>query len=129
MPDKSRLSKPKARAGLLRQYLLAGAGLGLYFGLFFRPVREPNFAVAVALALLATAVITTLALLKKNRPPLGDLGRTAVTTFIKFGLVLALLECRHYAYDLGGKWLVTVFTTLLGAGAGWWLAQSDMVTK
>ncbi len=119
------MPKGKARASLLRQYVLAGAGLGLYFGLFFRPLREPNFAVSVALALLATAVFTTFALLRKNRPPLGELGKTAVTTFIKFAIVLALLESRHYAYDLGGKWLVTVFTTLLGAGAGWWLAQSD----
>ena len=119
------MPKPKARAGLLRQYLLAGAGLGLYFGLFFRPMREPNFAVSVALALLATAVFVVPALLKKDRPSLGELGRTAVTTFIKFAIILALLESRHYAYDLGGRWLVTIFTTLLGAGAGWWLAQSD----
>jgi hypothetical protein len=122
------MPKPKARAGLLRQYLLAGAGLGLYFGLFFRPLREPNFAVALSLALLATAVFVVPALLKKSRPPLGELGRTAVTTFVKFVLILALLESRHYVYDLGGKWLVTVFTTLLGAGAGWWLAQSDVQT-
>ena len=119
------MPKQKARAGLLRQYVLAGAGLGLYFGLFFRPAREPNFAVGVALALLATAVFIVPALLKKDRPPLGDLGRTAVTTFIKFAFILALLESRHYVYDLGGKWLVTIFTTLLGADAGWWLAQSD----
>ena len=119
------MPKQKARTALLRQYLLVGSGLGLYFGLFFRPLREPNFAVAVALALLATAVFTVPALLKKDRPPLGKLGRTAVTTFIKFAIILALLESRHYVYDLGGRWLVAVFTTLLGVGAGWWLAQSD----
>ena len=118
--------KQKARKGLLQQYILAGGGLGLYFGLFFHPLREANFAVAIALALLATAVTLVIALLKKDRPPLGELGRTAVSTFIKFALVLALLEGRHYAYELGGKWLVTLFTTLLGAGAGWWLAQSDV---
>lgn len=123
------MPKPKVRSGLLRQYIWAGAGLGLYFGLFFRPVREANFAVAVALALLATAVTIVIALLKKDRLPLRELGRTAVTTFIKFALVLAMLEGRHYVYDLGGKWLVAVFTTLLGAGAGWWLAQSDLSTK
>lgn len=123
------MPKPKVRSGLLRQYILAGGGLGLYFGLFFRPVREANFAVAVALALLATAVTIVIALLKKDRLPLRELGGTAVTTFVKFGLVLALLEGRHYIYDLGGKWLVTVFTTLLGACAGWWLAQGDIVTK
>jgi hypothetical protein len=120
------MAKQKSRTGLTQQYILAGGGLGLYFGLFFRPVREPNFAVAVALALLATAVIVVLALLKKDRPPLAEMGRTAVTTFIKFALVLALLEGRHYAHDLGGKWLVTLFATLLGAGAGWWLAQVEI---
>ena len=120
------MPKPKVRSGLLRQYILAGAGLGLYFGLFFRPMREANFAVAVALALLATAVTSGLTLLKKDRPPLTEVGKTAVTTFIKFALILALLEGRHYVYDLGGKWLVAAFTTLLGAGAGWWLAQKDV---
>lgn len=121
--DKNDLKLP------LRRYALTGAAVGLYFGLFFRPLREPNFAVAVALALLATAVTIVIALLKKDRPPLRELGGTAVTTFIKFALILALLEGRHYVYDLGGKWLVSVFTTLLGAGAGWWLAQSDIGTK
>lgn len=129
MPGKQSMPKSKARAGLLRQYILAGGGLGLYFGFFFRPVREANFAVAVALALLATAVTSGLTLLKKDRPPLREVGGTAVTTFIKLALILALLEGRHYIYDLGGKWLVTDFTTLLGAGAGWWLAQSDVVAK
>ena len=123
------MPKPKSKAqtkrSLVQQYILAGAGLGLYFGLFFRPVREPNFAVALALALLATAAILILALLKKDRPPLRELGRVAGFNFIKFSLLLALLEGRHYVHDLGGKWLVSLFTTLLGGAAGWWLAQNE----
>ena len=109
----------------MQQYIFAGLGLGFYFGYFFRPAREPNFAVTVALALLVTAVITALALLKKNRPSFAELGKTAVFTFIKFGLVLALLEGRHYVHDLGGKWLVTLFATLLGGVAGWWMALNE----
>ncbi|MCA9901595.1 MAG: hypothetical protein KC433_25615 [Anaerolineales bacterium] len=128
MPDKPR-AKPQSRAALLRQYLLVGGGLGLYFGLFFRPLREPNFVLAMALALLATAVFTIPTLLKKDRPTLSAWGKTAVTTFIKFVLILALLEVRHYVYDIGGKWLVAVFTTALGAAGGWWLAQSDINKK
>ncbi|WP_420631094.1 hypothetical protein [Candidatus Leptofilum sp.] len=114
------------KQSLLRQYLLVGGGLGLYFGWFFRPLREPNFAIAVALALLATAVFTTIALLKKDRPPLGELGKTAVNTFLKFGVILTFLEVRHFVYDFGGRWLVVLFTTLLGAFGGWWMAQSDL---
>lgn len=124
MADKRRV-KPQTRAALLRQYLLVGGGLGLYFGLFFRPLREPNFALAVALALLATAVFNIPTLLKKDRPTLSVWGKTAVTTFLKFALILALLEVRHYVYDLGGRWLVAAFTTLLGAAGGWWLAQTE----
>lgn len=122
------MTKPKARQSgktAVTQFILVGAGLGLYFGLFFRPLREPNFAVAVALALLATAVFTIPSLLKKNRPTLGEWGKTAVTTFVKFALILSLLEVRHYVYDLGGKWLVAAFTTLLGAAGGYWMAQRD----
>lgn len=124
MPDKRR-AKPQSRAALLRQYLLVGGGLGLYFGLFFRPLREPNFAVAVAVALLATAVFTIPSLLKKDRLPLDEWGKTAVTTFLKFALILTLLETRHYVYDLSGRWLVAVFATALGAAGGWWLAQTE----
>lgn len=114
------------KQGLVRQYILVGGGLGLYFGYFFRPLRDPNFAVAVAMALLATAVLTTISLLRKNRPPFEEIGKTAVTTFLKFAIILALLEVRHYVYDFGGRWLVVVVTTLLGAIGGWWMAQSDM---
>jgi hypothetical protein len=115
----------KGKYSLVQQYLLAGAGLGFYFGYFFRPAREPNFAVAVSLALLAAAVVTILGLFKKPRLPLVELGKTAVSTFIKFGLFMALLEGRHYAYDLGGKWVVTLFATLLGGFTGWWLAHRE----
>lgn len=119
------MGKQKTKKTVMQQYILVGGGLGLYFGLFFRPLREPNFAVAVALALLATAAVIIFRMLRKDRPPLATLGQTAVTTFIKFALVLALLEGRHYVHDLGGRWLVTIFTTLMGAIAGWWFAQSE----
>ncbi len=122
------MTKQKVRQSgktAVSQFILVGAGLGLYVGLFFRPLREPNFLLAVALALLAAAVMTILSLLKKDRPSLSELGKTAVTTFIKFAIILALLESRHYAYDLGGRWLVTAFTTVMGGVGGWWLAQSD----
>lgn len=122
------MTKQKTRQSgktAVSQFILVGAGLGLYVGLFFRPLREANFAVAIALALLATAVFTIPSLLKKNRPTLGEWGKTAVATFVKFALILSLLEVRHYVYDLGGKWLVAVFTTLLGAAGGFWLAQRD----
>ncbi len=128
MPDKRR-AKPQTRAALLRQFLLVGSGLGLYFGLFFRPLREPSFVLAFALALLATAVFTIPSLLKKDRPSLREWGKTALLTFFKFVLGLTLLEVRHYVYDLGGKWLVTVFTTILGAAGGYWLAQTDINKK
>ena len=122
------MTKQKVRPSsktAVSQFILVGAGLGLYFGLFFRPLREPNFLVAVALALLAAGTMTILRLLKKDRPSLPELGKTAVTTFIKFAMILALLESRHYAYDLGGRWLVTAFTTVMGGVGGWWMGQGD----
>ena len=45
----------------LQRYLFSGAAVGLYFGLFFTPVREPNFTqpflLGAAAAVIAGAVI------------------------------------------------------------------------
>jgi hypothetical protein len=106
---------------LLRRYALVGAGLWDYFGYFFRPVSEPSLLIVVGLSLLITLVTFVLKLIRKERPPLPELLRGAGLTFIRYVLILTVLEGRHLAYDFGGRLAATAFTILMGALAGlWW---------
>ena len=115
---------------LLPRYALTGGAIGLYFGLFFRPLREATFAYALLLALVAAVVMALLHLWQK-RPSLSTLPAHFVITFVKTALALTLLEGRHIAYDWGGKTAVIIFTVIMGAATGLWFAydQSRRTTQ
>ena len=78
----------------LQRYLFSGAAVGLYFGLFFTPVREPNFTqpflLGAAAAVIAGAVIWVRSKLSL-KAGLFNLGRM----FVSFTLFLLALELRH----------------------------------
>ncbi len=106
---------------LITRYVLVGSGLGLYFGLFFRPARQPNLWFVLVLAFLIT-LVTTVIQAWRERPLSMNLLKTAVSIFIKAFLFLILLELRHPVYDYGGKIAVALFMTVMGALAGLWYA-------
>lgn len=111
------MSKKITTNQLLTRYVLTGAGLGLYFGFFFRPAREPNVWFALLLAVVVAVVMTAIEAWQK-RPLSWKLLKTAVANFVKAFLFLLLLELRHPVYDYGGKVAVTIFMTVMGALAG-----------
>lgn len=102
------------------RYVLTGAGLGLYFGLFFRPLREPSLLLAVLLSVLAAVVTVAFQMVRERRGPDRALVGRFFLTWGAFALGLAVLELRHVAYDVGGKAAVTVMTTAAGMLAGVW---------
>jgi uncharacterized membrane protein YhdT len=112
---------------LLTRYALTGGAIGLYFGLFFRPMREANYAYALVLALLVAVLMSGLHLWRQ-RPSLSSLPAYFAITFIKAALALTMLEGRHIAYDWGGKTAVTVFTVIMGAATGLWFAYTQSRT-
>jgi drug/metabolite transporter (DMT)-like permease len=114
----------KAKISLTNRYLLTGVGLGLYFGLFFRPLREPDYLYALFLAFVAGVVMTILHVWRE-RPSLRSLPFQFVTTTIKAAIVLLLLEGRHLAFDMGGKFAVILFTGIMGAVTGLWFAYAQ----
>ena len=123
-PEKGARSQKEATASMQR-YILTGAALGLYFGLFFRPVREgPSLVVIVGLSLLSALLMTLLRLRHPEERDPGKLLRYGLRTWMTFALFLAMLEGRHFAYDLGGRLAVTLFTTISGAGLGLWYAKT-----
>ena len=108
---------------LLTRYALTGGGLGLYFGMFFRPMREsslwePNFSTVLMLTGLVTVVTVAVAAWQKRPFPLNQLLKTAVSTFVKTFIFLVLLELRYPLYIWGGNVAVTLFMTAMGALAG-----------
>ncbi len=109
---------------LLLRYALTGGAIGLYFGLFFRPLREANYVYALMLALVASVVMTVLHVWQKQAS-LSTVPRQFGITFVKVALALTVLEGRHLAYDWGGKTAVTVFTVIMGAATGLWFAYAQ----
>ena len=109
---------------LLTRYALTGGAIGLYFGLFFRPQREANFAYALLLALVVAVVMTGLFAWQK-RPSLTTLPAHFAITFVKAALALTLLEGRHLAYDWGGTTAGILFAVIMGAATGLWFAYDQ----
>jgi hypothetical protein len=112
------MTKKVTRNQLLTRYALTGGGLGLYFGFFFRPARQPNLWFVLLLASLVMVVTVIMQAWRKRPLSITQLLKTALSTFLKAFLFLILLELRHPIYDAGGKVAVTVFMTIMGALAG-----------
>ena len=108
----------------LQRYVLTGAALGAYFGLFFRPLRDPNLLLAIELAALIAVLMTVLKLFRERRdlPALPVLLKYIALTFVKALVALILLELRHFAYLIGGRVATTIFSVVTGGLVGAWFA-------
>ena len=113
---------------LFVRYGLTGAAIGLYFGLFFRPARQPNLWFVLILASLIT-LVTVAIKVWRERPSITQLLKSALSSFVKACLFLILLELRHPINDAGGRVAVTIFMTLMGALAGLWYAYDQIRQK
>lgn len=110
-----------------QRYAWIGAGLGLYFGLFFRPLREPSLALVIELSLLAALVTVAFRAVRARRSGSGMKGELAQFPLLwaQFAFFIAMLEGRHLAYDWGGKTAVVLLTTLMGAISGLWYGYTQ----
>ena len=118
------MTKKRTTSNLMTRYALTGGALGLYFGLFFRPVRTPSLALVLGLALTVAVVLAVLRAFKE-RPSFSSLLKGAALNFVKTAVLLALLELRHPLYEMGGKTAVSLVMTLAGAAAGLWYAREQ----
>lgn len=100
------------------QYLLVGAALGAYYGIFYRnPDRPVDLSPVVLLSVLSGMVVTVIQIWKK-----GYSFKQQLLIFLKyfgmFFLFLAMLEARPIFEKWGGKGLVIAFTTFVGTVMG-----------
>lgn len=120
---KERRPGRSSQGASLSRHVLTGAALGLYFGLFFRPAREPSLLVVLGLSLISALAITLLQLRHPEQRNAGRLLRYFLKSWAGFALVLAMLELRHYFYDLGGRLATSLFTVVYGAALGFIYAK------
>ena len=108
--------------GTIQRYVLIGAALGLYYGLFYKPASTPpDYGIAVVLSVLA-AVVTVAVRFWKKKAPFSQLLRSFLETFLFYLVLLLTLAVRQVAEQAGGKLAVTLVTTLVGMGMGYFLA-------
>jgi hypothetical protein len=95
------------------QYVLAGAALGLYYGIFHRSTMEPDYGMAVILAVLAGIITTVVMSFRKKKS-----FRRRVLDFLKttamFMAFLVALQAKPALEELGGRTLVIATMTTLG---------------
>lgn len=97
----------------LIQYGLVGAALGVYYGIFYKPVNDADVGTAVILSIFAALVTVVIQSWRKG----FQFKKIAKEFLIIFGFFLIFmlsLTLRKLAYDLGGKILVIVETTISG---------------
>jgi len=96
------------------QYILVGAALGLYYGLFNRSSMEPDYGMAVILAVLAGMLTTVVMSLRRKKTFLTFVLDLIKTTSM-FAVFLIALQIKPLLEEIGGRALVIGFMTTLGA--------------
>jgi hypothetical protein len=100
------------------QYILAGLGIGLYYGIFSHTTQtEPDYGMAVILSVLAGALTTVIRNWKKKKT-----FRAYILDFLKTaGMFLAFLlalQLKPVIEGFGGRILMIVFMTVVGLAFG-----------
>ncbi len=108
-----------------QRYIWIGAALGLYFGLFFRPVREPSLAFVVWLSLAAAFVTVIIRVIRAKSFVWQTFIRDMVLAWAQFAFFLAMLEGRHLAYAWGGRVATAALGVVMGAISGLWYGYTQ----
>jgi len=103
------------------QYILVGALLGLYNGLFYRSSGDTDLEIAVELALFAAVVTVGIRSWKKKLPFMQILKDFLAVT-ASYLIFLLSLAFRKLALDTGGRPLMILECVLAGAILGLLLA-------
>lgn len=110
----------------MTRYALTGGAIGLYFGWFFRPSTEEGFRLFTVLLLaFLVAIVMTGLFIFRQRPSFTATFIQFAGTFVKAGVLLALLETRNLIYGVGGQAAVIIFTVVMGVLAGLWFAYDQ----
>ena len=123
MKEKKIAQEQAAREiGRKQRFVLIGAALGLYYGIFYRPSDvAPDYGIAILLSLVA-ALITVVIRFWGKKQPFGTIVKSFFWTFLFYAVFLLVLAARRLAEQLGGRVAVTLLTMVTGVGLAYLLA-------
>lgn len=100
--------------GRKQRFVLIGAALGLYYGIFYRPTdTAPDYGIALLLSIVA-ALVTVAIRFRGKKQPFGTIAMSFFWTFLFYAAFLLVLAARKWAEQLGGRAAVAVLTTVTG---------------
>ena len=107
----------------VRNYVLTGASIGIYFGYFYTPSeQEPTVITIMGLGILITIVMTLLRFYRGER---DNIAGYAGKTFLKYTILLAVLAARRYVLAFGGLPAVIAMTTIMGGLIGYYWVKYE----
>lgn len=109
--------------GRKQRFLLVGAALGLYYGIFYRPSdAAPDYGIAILLSFVAAFVTVAIRFWGKKQP-FSTIVKSFFWTFLFYAAFLLVLAARKLAEQLGGRAAVSVLTTVTGIGLAYLLSS------
>lgn len=127
MKEKKLAREQAAREiGRKQRFVLIGAALGLYYGIFYRPSDvAPDYGIAIFLSIVAALVTVTVRYWGKKQP-FPVIAKSFFLTFLFYAVFLLVLAARQLAEQLGGRAAVTVLTTVTGICLAYALAAKKV---
>jgi hypothetical protein len=102
------------KIGRKQRFVLIGAALGLYYGIFYRPSdAAPDYGIAIILSIVAALVTVAIRFWGKKQP-FGTIAKSFFWIFLFYAVFLLVLAARKLAEQMGGRAAVTVLTTVTG---------------
>ncbi|HAF62464.1 MAG TPA: hypothetical protein DCK95_09070 [Anaerolineaceae bacterium] len=106
--------------------IFIGALLGLYYGVFYQPSDYTDIGIAIQLAIVA-AIVTIIVRTWKKGFPFKIILKEFLVTLASYLIFMLSLALRKYAYELGGKTLVVIESTIGGAILGLLFSRQPLV--
>ncbi len=103
---------------LYAQFVLVGAALGAYYGIFYRPSESTVLFISVVLLSLLSALLVTVIQIWKKGYSFKEILVIYLKSFAMFFLFLLMLWARPMIEQWGGKGVLITFTTVIGAVIG-----------
>ncbi|MDP2964815.1 MAG: hypothetical protein Q8N39_02115 [Pelolinea sp.] len=114
--------KSASAIGEMQRYILIGAAIGLYYGIFYKPSgTDPDYGIAIILGILA-ALITVAVRFWKKKQPFSIIIKNYFETLLFYSVFLLTLAARQLAEQIGGRFAVVLVTTLTGICLGYFMA-------
>ncbi|MDD2522281.1 MAG: hypothetical protein PHW11_05645 [Anaerolineaceae bacterium] len=116
--NKTNAPTKKQAYRLYAQFVLVGAALGAYYGIFYRPSDTPVLFVSVVLLSILSALLVTVIQIWKKGYAFKEILVIYLKSFAMFFLFLVMLWARPTVMEWGGKGWLIAFTTLVGGVIG-----------